>query len=79
MQLAQEYWSSLQNSPQLIEAMKETEMEWHVLAYHLPPDFFALSAYRYVQRFSQLATIMMTARALVRCGSLTIIVLPSLI
>ena len=44
MQLAKEYWTSLRNTPQLKEAMKETEMEWRLLANHLPPEFIALSA-----------------------------------
>jgi hypothetical protein len=30
--------------------MKETEMEWRLLANHLPPEFIALSAYRCEQR-----------------------------
>ncbi len=54
MQLAQEYWNSLQNTPQLKEAMKETEMEWRMLVNHLPPEFIALSAYRCEHR-AQLA------------------------
>ena len=46
LELAKRYWTSLESTQKLRDAMKETEMEWRLLLNHLPPEYVALSAYR---------------------------------